>query len=63
MSDKPVTEKTPPATPPVAPVRPEDVPDDQLESVAAGHGHERYYHHHEGHRGYYRNGAFINLSL
>ena len=45
--------------------RPEDVPDDQLEEVAAGHGHDRWYHHHghEGRRGYYRNGVFIELGI
>ena len=46
-----------------ASARPEDVPDDQLEAVAGGHGHDRYYHHYHGHRGYYRNGSFIQLNI
>ena len=41
--------------------RPEDVPDSELAAVAAGHGHERWYHHHEGRRGYWRNGIFIMI--
>lgn len=43
---------------------PEDVPDEELEAVAGGWGHHRWYHHdHWGRRGYYRNGAFIQLNL
>ena len=66
MSNKPDADKTaaPAAVAPAATaVRPEDVPDDQLEAVAAGRGHERWYHHHEGRRGYYRQGSFIQLNI
>jgi hypothetical protein len=45
-------------------VKPEDVPDNELEAVAGGHGHDRWYHHdHDGRRGYYRNGSFIQLNI
>jgi hypothetical protein len=60
IDDKVIAPKTE-AAPNTA--KPEDVPDDQLEAVAGGWGHDRWYHHHEGRRGYYRNGAFINLNL
>jgi hypothetical protein len=61
MSDKAITDTK--VDPTKQDNRPEDVPDDQLEAVAGGHGHERYYHHWEGRRGYYRNGTFIQLDL
>ena len=67
MTKKPNAEKTVAPAPKDAKAqevgRPEDVPDNELEAVAAGRGHERWYHHHEGRRGYYRNGAFIQIDL
>lgn len=61
IADKEITNNV--AEPQTQGGQPEDVPDDQLEQVAGGWGHERYYHHHEGRRGYYRNGSFIQLNL